>query len=365
MDKEKQQLLKNREVLLARQLLKRQNAMLGQSLLHSDQLLYLQRSISLMNFRDIKKVLAQKLADILPIRYFTLFLFDMDKNELTLGCHNHDGMPDGLKLPLGDSPVMQDALGNSRHIFEPDFKTSKYFQGKRHPLFQNDFFVCVPFMIENEIIGALNLNDNDKGFLTAADLDFILNAAEFISLSISNALLFEKVEKLSRTDGLTDLFNRPLMQSVLDREFSRCRRYGSTLSVVILDVDHFKKVNDTYGHQKGDEVLVRLAAVLRRFCRSHDIAARYGGEEFVLILPQTPSRGAWKITERIREAVAELYFQHEGADWQVTFSAGIAEFDAQTTKTPAQLIQVADRALYQAKETGRNRTILGNENAGP
>jgi diguanylate cyclase (GGDEF)-like protein len=360
MDKSQLEKLKNGESVVLRDILKKQNALLSQALLHGDYLLYLHKSVSLMDLRQILKVLRDKLPHILSIRYFSLFLFDKSSHKLTLACHNQPNLPDGLTLDLDDSPIMRDALENARYILEPEFKKSKYFGGRQRTIFRGDFMVCVPLMIENEIIGALNLNDNDKGFLGVGDLDFILNVTEFISLSISNALLFEKVEKLSITDPLTGLHNRQLMLNVLRREFARCMRYPAPLSLILLDVDHFKKVNDTHGHQKGDEVLVRLAEVLRQVCRGQDVAARYGGEEFVLILPQTPIRGAFQIAERIRNTMAAIPFRCQDREWHVTVSCGIAEFDRKTMKTEEQLVSVADKALYVAKGTGRNKTVFGN-----
>jgi len=345
-----------------RDLLQRQNEMLGQSVLELDHFLYLHKSISRLHFEDIKEVLVEKLPYILSVRHFTLFLYDSNKRLLKLACHNHPNIPEDLTLKLNDSGVMKDALLQGRFILEPDFARSKYFKGKRNPLFRDSFLVCIPLMIENEIIGVVNLNDNEKGTFGAGDLDFVLNVVEFISLSISNALLHEKTKTLSVTDGLTQLYNHRQLQNILKSEFNRSRRYQSPLSLVMIDVDHFKKINDTYGHQIGDEVLVALANVIQRVCRSNDTAARYGGEEFVLLLPETSIQGAVYIAERIRKTFAEQNFQEDGNDFKVTISCGVAELNLDKMKTPAELIQAADRALYQAKDEGRDRTVQGNGN---
>jgi diguanylate cyclase (GGDEF)-like protein len=127
-----------------------------------------------------------------------------------------------------------------------------------------------------------------------------------------------------------------------------------------MDVDHFKKVNDTYGHQKGDEILKELAFIMRRFCRSNDVAARYGGEEFLLILPETKMAGAIQIAERIRLEMEAQSFQHEGKEFKVTISCGVAEFDKDRLNTPTQLVNCADNARYTAKHQGRNRTVSGS-----
>jgi diguanylate cyclase (GGDEF)-like protein len=138
----------------------------------------------------------------------------------------------------------------------------------------------------------LSINDNEKGFFNLGGLDFSLNVSEFIAISISNVLLFEKVEKLSVTDGLKGLDNHQQMQSILKNEVFRCQRSASSLSLIMMDIYHFKNVNDTFGHQKGDKILLDFASTMKTFCCSNDVAARYGGEEFVLVLPETKVKGA-------------------------------------------------------------------------
>jgi diguanylate cyclase (GGDEF)-like protein len=125
-------------------------------------------------------------------------------------------------------------------------------------------------------------------------------------------------------------------------------------------VDNFKDVNDTYGHQKGDEILVAVASLLKTFCRANDIAARYGGEEFLMILPQSNAQGAFKIAERVREEMMKLNFTGNESNFSVTTSCGVAELDRDFIKNTDQLVAMADQALYEAKNDGRNKTIIGH-----
>lgn len=352
--------LRWQEAETVRNLLKKQNSLLGDSLENLDHLIYLQKSINLLSLQEIFRVMVEKLPFILSVKYFTFFLFDKNRHRLTLASHNHPDMKEGFSLYQNDSPVMKEAMTSGRYIFEQDFLTSRYFRGRKNPLFSCEFFVTIPLMIENEIIGVMNLNDNEKGCYNVGDLDFALNISEFVALSISNAMLYERTEKLSVTDGLTGLDNHQQMQTLLKKEVVRCRRYNSPLSVIMMDIDHFKEVNDTHGHQKGDDILLVFSAIMKKFCRSNDVAARYGGEEFFLVLPETHIAGALHIAERIREEMASQKFQSQGKTFQVTVSCGIAEFDPANMQETTHLIKVADLALYKAKSEGRNRTIQGS-----
>ena len=355
--------LREKESKLLVNLLKRQNEMLGESLLNLDRLLYLHKSISLMDIKEIKKILTEKLPSILSIRHFSIFLYKKSKRELSLFSHNRQSFEDDLSFHLNDSEIMRDAITQGRYILEHDFSRSKYFVGKSNPLFKNKFFVCVPLMVADEIIGVMNLTDNDSGVFSVSDLDYVLNVSEFISLSISNALLYEKTQVLSITDGLTGLYDHQEMLRVLENECTRSRRYNSPLSIAMIDLDNFKKVNDTYGHQMGDKVLMDLAAVVKHICRANDTASRYGGEEILLILAETKADGAMQIAERIRKEFASLKFEKDGVEFSVTLSCGVAGLEGEKVSSSSTLIQAADQALYLAKESGRNRTVRGEVDA--
>ncbi|MCH8156947.1 MAG: GGDEF domain-containing protein [Nitrospinae bacterium] len=364
MDKTRWNKLRNEELIVLSTLLKKQNQFLGDSLKQADNLVFLHKTISLLSLAEIAEMLVSRLPYILSIHYFTLFLYDKDKRKLSLMCHNHPEIKDSFSLHLSESPVMADAIDRSHYILEQNFSRSRYYQGVKNPLFKRGFFVTIPLMIESETVGVLNLNDGEREVFNISDLDFALNIAEFVSLSISNALLYEKTERLSVTDGLTGITNRPQMQRVLQSEFERSTRYDAPLSIIILDLDHFKDVNDTYGHPKGDEVLMALSSLLKQVCRANDVAARYGGEEFLLILPQTTVKGAFKIAERVRKELSKLRFTENGAEFGVTASCGVAELDQSVMKDVGSLVRMADQALYKAKNSGRNRTVIGQADNG-
>lgn len=169
--------------------------------------------------------------------------------------------------------------------------------------------------------------------------------------------------KLSITDGLTKLINRRHFNDMLRLEFSRAVRYGGTLGCILLDIDHFKKVNDIYGHLTGDRVLREIAKLIQDNIRRIDLPARYGGEEFVLLLPETSSEGLGIVAEKLRTAIASHDFrdytdpQNPGPD-QVTVSLGGANFPESKLTKSEDLVEKADQALYEAKRSGRNRVVL-------
>ncbi|HEY7724337.1 MAG TPA: diguanylate cyclase [Anaeromyxobacteraceae bacterium] len=180
-----------------------------------------------------------------------------------------------------------------------------------------------------------------------------------------------ELERLSITDGLTGINNHRHFQARLREEVSRAQRYGSPLSLVMLDLDHFKEVNDRWGHPFGDQVLRGTAELIRQALRDVDLCARYGGEEFAVLLPETPPQGAVLVARRIRRQVSERVYALDGArgsgggspkELQVTCSAGVASYPSPGATTPETLVRRADEALYQAKESGRNAVFSWNGN---
>ena len=157
---------------------------------------------------------------------------------------------------------------------------------------------------------------------------------------------------------MTKLFSHHFFQKNLEEEIARAHRYGATFSLIMLDIDHFKKFNDTYGHLQGDVIIKEIANIMRHSVRSIDLTARYGGEEFAVVLPEVDIRGAAVVAERLRGGVESFAFPGEEEPLHVTISVGVAEFKPDRMRSSSQLIAEADKALYQSKEMGRNRVTL-------
>ncbi len=165
----------------------------------------------------------------------------------------------------------------------------------------------------------------------------------------------DEIYRLTTVDGLTQVFNRRYFEEALEREISRCNRYGRVLTLVLLDIDHFKGINDAHGHLAGDHVLKQLASAVKGKIRREDTFARYGGEEFALLLPEVEGEGALQMAEKVRRLIEAQTFRFDNADIPVTVSLGLATL--QPEQEGAALIRAADTRLYAAKGAGRNRVV--------
>lgn len=169
----------------------------------------------------------------------------------------------------------------------------------------------------------------------------------------------KRLESLADTDGLTGLFNRRYLDNLLQRELQRTTRYKTPLGIVLLDLDHFKQINDTYGHQTGDEVLRNVSKLVTAAVRVTDCVARFGGEEFAIVFTQTPATGVVDVTERLRQCLADHAHTHQGQTVRATASFGVSVCDGKgVVPSASEIIARADRSLYRAKRSGRNRMVL-------
>ena len=222
--------------------------------------------------------------------------------------------------------------------------------------------VCIPLMAGGDAVGVLCLESRrgteDSGAAFALDaperLKFCEIVAESLSMALSNVKLYEKLQHQALRDPLTGLYNRRYMLDALERELQLAVRHVQPLSVIMLDIDHFKTFNDTFGHDAGDTVIAAVSEVLRRAVRQSDFVCRYGGEEFLVLLPQARADIAAGIAEKLRGEVEGLALHHQGqALGRITISAGIAAFP-EIDGGHAGLIEAADKALYRSKRNGRN-----------
>lgn len=208
---------------------------------------------------------------------------------------------------------------------------------------------------KGEASGIVVLASAEEGTFTERTEETFDIISRQMNIVVDYARLYERTKQLSITDGLTKIFNHRYFQEQLRREVNRSIRKGSDLSLILLDIDHFKSFNDTYGHQQGDIVLRELAQVLQGSIRHCDILARYGGEEFAIIMPDCAREVCANAAERLRSVVEKHEIPGQEEVLRVTISMGVSALPDERIETPAELISVADQALYRAKEKGRNR----------
>jgi diguanylate cyclase (GGDEF)-like protein len=212
--------------------------------------------------------------------------------------------------------------------------------------------IVMPMLAQESVLGIIHvqLNANRKA-LSETDARFFRMMSATAANALHNAQLFEEMEHRARTDFLTGLPNHRFFQTTLSTELTRANRHNHPLSLLIVDLDHLKDVNDRFGHPTGDTVIREVAETIRMTCRDSDFAARYGGEEFTVILAETPLDGAIQTAERVRERISRIEFPGVG---RITASIGVANYPVNALGKE-DLIRVADRALYVAKNNGRNR----------
>ncbi len=222
--------------------------------------------------------------------------------------------------------------------------------------------LCIPLMAQGETFGLLYLTANSSSNkLTAAKQKLALAVAEHTGLALANLKLRETLRLQSIRDALTGLYNRRYLEEYLVTEIHRCKRSGKSLAVVMIDIDHFKKFNDTFGHKTGDMVLQELGKFLQNNVRSSDVVCRYGGEELTLILSEVSLEETQKIAEKIRLGVKQLNLKsHHQSVGSITISLGVAIFP-QDGWTSARLLEAADQALYRAKREGRDRVSVAEQ----
>ena len=235
------------------------------------------------------------------------------------------------------------------------------------------YSICIPMMAQSETIGVLHLESRQAETCqpegaqkqwTAEKQQFAVAVAEHVSLALSNMKLRETLRNLSIRDPLTGLFNRRYMEEVLEQELLKAKRYGRSLGVIMLDIDHFKRFNDTYGHETGDLVLRELGVFLQNHIRMTDIPCRFGGEEFALILPEADMELTQQRAEQVRQGVADIRVKVQGQTFaSITISEGVAVFP-ENGPTGPDILRAADEALYRAKLMGRNHVAIA-EGASP
>lgn len=313
---------------------------------------------SSLELRDVLKGIMAHLERLLQPQIWSLLLKDDESGELTFEIAVSPVSNDlkGMRLQPGEG-IAGWVAEHGEALLIPDVTQDGRYSG--HVAIAVDYPVasiaCVPLKIRERVLGVLELIgiQGDEPF-NPENMPLLGAVADFAAIAIDNARNYQRISELVITDDLTGLHNARHFHELLEYEVDRASRYGSQVSLLFLDLDHFKEVNDTYGHLVGSRMIAEVGHLIRRHIRSSDRAARYGGDEYVIVLPNTGKQGALAVAFKMLERLQAHQFQADSGETIVmTASFGVATYpDDAPDKT--ELIRAADAAMYEAKEGGRN-----------
>jgi len=324
---------------------------------------------------EIYHIVARRVARALGISHCSVILARPgDERGLVAAAFENPAIRN-LEITLDRYPEVRAALDGGTPVLIEDLRTSPLYDRVRESWLRDGVVVAIrsvialPFSLDRAQAGVFFLRRTaDEPLLTSEDVEFADTVIRAAVATIQRAQVIEmtradnaRLEALAHTDPLTQVLNRRALTLRLASELDRARRYSSVVTLLMIDLDHFKQVNDTYGHLTGDDALREVAAVLQHAVRSVDVVARYGGEEFVIVLPETSEGGAVAFAERIRERIEAQMFAvigapgAEGTGLRLTASIGVATFPGPRVDSAEDLFGQADAALYRAKAEGRNR----------
>ena len=340
-----------------------------------EQLTQLQNKIDITsNITEIWGVFLEYIPNLIDVETCALFLVDENSHEFVLK----------KVSPEEDAVVCQREID-----FQIECGTFSWIINRGQPavvlpmaLKEKNTVIILPLCTVKKTLGVIMIATSiEQSSITQENIRLLTMLARQYALVIENALLYDNLRKehtalekanaeitiLSITDPLTGIYNRGYLTERIPQEIKRAMRYGHALSVIMCDIDHFKKINDTYGHLAGDQVLKQFVQIITGLIRLDvDWVARYGGEEFFVVLPVTNFAGALHQAERLRAGIAKRPFDVDGNQIDVTASFGVTGFNSQETFekeiTPELIITTADKYLYEAKEQGRNRVVGGPVN---
>ena len=324
-----------------------------------EQVTPLARQINCLDIERIADICIKDIAKLVGVRFASLYIIDETSNILHLQKYNHPFSINKI-VSLNQNPAspMVMAVLSKELILVEDIDTHKKpIIRKSQRAFAENYktknCVIAPLICQERVVGVLNLADKieDEGF-SCDDIALIELFSQLVGASIGNIKLFEKIQRQATTDGLTGLANHKRFYEILERELWRSRRYGGQISLIMVDVDNLKKINDAYGHRAGDKVIRQISRKIRECIRQIDTAARYGGDEFVIILPNTSLADATVVAERMVEAVSNSPVTWKKEQIRLSISIGVDQDDADTN--PEDITSRSDEALYTAKQAGKN-----------
>jgi diguanylate cyclase (GGDEF)-like protein len=320
---------------------------------------------STLDLQKILQTVMEKISDVLQPDTWSLLMLDETAQELhfeiAIGA-GADKLKD-VRLKVGEG-IAGWVAQTGEPVLVEDAKRDPRFTPRIDEVTQTDTrsVVCVPIKGKEKILGVIELvNCLGRESFRREDIPILKSLADYAAIALENARYIQRIHELTITDDCTALYNARHLNFVLDAEIYRSTRYGYEFSVIFLDLDHFKQVNDTHGHLVGSKLLWMIGDLIKGHLRLIDYAFRYGGDEFVVLLPQTSKQNSLMVVRRLKDLLnSTLFFTEEALNIMVTASFGVASFPADG-RTRRELLRMADEAMYLVKNTTRNSIALAGE----
>ena len=320
---------------------------------------------STLDLQKILQTVMEKISDLLQPDTWSLLMLDESAQELhfeiAIGA-GADKLKD-VKLKVGEG-IAGWVAQTGEPVLVEDVKRDPRFTSRIDEVTQTDTrsVVCVPIKGKEKVLGVIELvNCLGRESFRMEDIPILKSLADYAAIALENARYIQRIHELTITDDCTALYNARHLNFVLDAEIYRSTRYGYEFSVIFLDLDHFKQVNDTHGHLVGSKLLWMIGDLIKGHLRLIDYAFRYGGDEFVVLLPQTAKQNSLMVVRRLRDLLnSKVFFGDEGLNIKVTASFGVASFPADG-RTRRELLRMADEAMYLVKNTTRNSIAVAGE----
>jgi diguanylate cyclase (GGDEF)-like protein len=320
---------------------------------------------STLDLQKILQTIMEKISDFLQPDTWSLLMLDEATQELYFEIAIGAGANKlkDVRLKVGEG-IAGWVAAKGEPVLVEDVRKDPRFITKVDELTQIETrsVVCVPIKGREKVLGVIELiNCLGRESFRKEDIPILKNLADYAAIALENARYVQRITELTITDDCTALYNARHLHFVLDAEIYRSNRYNYEFSVIFIDLDHFKQVNDTHGHLVGSKLLWMIGDLIKGHLRLIDYAFRYGGDEFVVLLPQTSKENALMVVRRIRDLLnSTVFFTEEGLNIKVTASFGLASFpnDARTRK---EILRMADEAMYLVKNTTRDNIALAGE----
>ncbi|HAF62440.1 MAG TPA: hypothetical protein DCK95_08950 [Anaerolineaceae bacterium] len=312
-----------------------------------------------LDIHEVVSGLFKQVETLKNIDLFLLGLFNKD-NKYPLYLYNSEDKTTQMIeiVPDLQNDLLKQLLDKKTTVYVKNYKTEdippELKKLKNYPIENIHSSVNIPLLEGGEIIGIMTAGNRREGGFNENQIRFLETIASQVAITLQNVIMYDRMKELAIIDELTGIYNRRFLYLAANKELDRSRRYNKDLSMILIDIDHFKEVNDHFGHLAGDKVLQKITQVAQKELRSSDVFARYGGEEFLILLADTDGEAAVRVAERIRYSMESLRVKYMEDEISVTISLGVTRLSSER-ETLQEIIATADQALYEAKQKGRNR----------